>query len=107
MLRLVTSAALGLVLNFSFSFFGPEFASLCAHAQGPVEKTVPQGEDPPGVDDEQPAGPLIERNGVITPPPIGDEEIYTDDVPNPEAGHDEEVIPPPGTPGADPNVEPR
>jgi hypothetical protein len=48
-----------------------------------------------------------ERNGVITPPPIGDEEIYTDDVPNPEAGHDEEVIPPPGTPGADPNVEPR
>ena len=25
MLRLVASAALGLVLNFSFSFFGPEF----------------------------------------------------------------------------------
>ena len=49
----------------------------------------------------------VNVNGVITPPPIGDEEIYTDDVPNPEAGHDEEVIPPPGTPGADPNVEPR
>jgi hypothetical protein len=36
---------------------------------------------------------------VILPPPVGDEGIYTK-VPNPEAGHEKEVIPPP-----DPNVE--
>jgi pimeloyl-ACP methyl ester carboxylesterase len=33
-------------------------------------------------------------------------ELYTK-VPNPEAGHEKEVIPPPGSPGGDPNVEPR
>jgi hypothetical protein len=33
-------------------------------------------------------------------------DIYTQ-APNPEAGHEEEVIPPPGTPGGDPSVEPR
>jgi hypothetical protein len=33
---------------------------------------------------------------VITPPDIGDEEIHTE-VPNPEAGHEKEVIPPPDT----------
>jgi hypothetical protein len=47
-----------------------------------------------------------EHKGVITPPPVGDEDIYTQ-APNPEAGHKKEVIPPPGTPGGDPNVEPR
>jgi hypothetical protein len=44
------------------------------------------------------------HKGVITPPPVGDEGIYTK-VPNPEAGHEKEVIPPPGSPGGDPNVE--
>jgi hypothetical protein len=44
--------------------------------------------------------------GVIPPPKTGDEGIYTE-APNPDAGHEEEVIPPPGTPGGDPNVEPR
>ena len=34
--------------------------------------------------------------------PLGDEGIYTK-VPNPEAGHEKEVIPPPG-PGGDPNA---
>jgi len=38
--------------------------------------------------------------------PVGDKDILTD-VPNPSAGSDREVIPPPGTPGGDPNVEPR
>jgi hypothetical protein len=46
------------------------------------------------------------HKGVIPPPPMGDEGIYTK-VPNPEAGHEKEVIPPPGSPGGDPNVEPR
>ena len=71
-----------------------------------VEKTIPQGKDPPGNDEEQRAAPPAEHKGVIPPPPVGDEGIYTK-VPNPEAGHEKEVIPPPGSPGGDPNVEPR
>jgi hypothetical protein len=65
-----------------------------AFAAGEGEKTVPQGEDPPGSDDEQPIAPPAQKDGVITPPPIGDEDIHTD-VPNPNAGHKKEVIPPP------------
>jgi hypothetical protein len=97
-------AAIAMLLIFLASSFGPElaFASLRAHAQ---EKTIPQGEDPPGTEEEQTAPPT-EHKGVIPPPPVGDEGIYTK-VPNPEAGHEKEVIPPPGTPGGDPNVEPR
>jgi Protein of unknown function, DUF488 len=71
-----------------------------------VEKTIPQGEDPPGTDEEQQTAPPAEHKGVIPPPPMGDEGIYTK-VPNPEAGHDKEVIPPPGSPGENPNIEPR
>ena len=63
--------------------------------------------DPPGADNGgQPTPPLVQHKGVIEPPPIGDEDIYTQ-APNPHAGHEEEVIPPPGTPGGDPSVEPR
>ena len=58
-----------------------------------------------GTDEEQGTAPPADK-GVIPPPPVGDEGIYTK-VPNPEAGHDKEVIPPPGSPGGDPNVEPR
>jgi hypothetical protein len=66
-----------------------------AGASGAPEKTIPQGQDPPGADDrEQQTPPLPEHKGVIPPPPTGDEDIYTE-APNPEAGHEEEVIPPP------------
>ena len=106
MLKRGTRALVGLTLIVPFICNAPEIAASAASAQVSVEKTVPQGKDPPGVDDEQPAAPLTEHNGVIKPPPIGDEEIHTD-VPNPDAGHDEEVIPPPGTPGGDPNIDPR
>ena len=71
-----------------------------------VEKSIPQGKDPPGTDEEQGTAPPAEHKGVIPPPPVGDEGIYTK-VPNPEAGHEKEVIPPPGSPGGDPNIEPR
>jgi hypothetical protein len=37
---------------------------------------------------------IPEHKDVIPPPPIGDEDIYTE-APNPEAGHEEEAIPPP------------
>ena len=66
------------------------------------EKTVPQGQDPPGADNgEQPIPPHVEDKEVIPPPRIGDEDIHIP-APNPEAGHEEEVIPPPA-----PSVKPR
>ena len=70
------------------------------------EQTAPQGEDPPGADDDAGTPPPVEHNGVITPPPTGDEGIHTE-APVPDAGNDEEVIPPPGTPGGKPDAVPR
>ena len=57
------------------------------------KQMVPHGKDQPGADNGQPTSPSGE---VILPPPIGDEDIYTD-VPNPNAGHEKEVIPPPAS----------
>jgi hypothetical protein len=72
-----------------------------------AEKTVPQGKDPPGADNEDQSNSTTEHKGVITPPKTGDQGIYTQ-APNPNAGTKEEVIPPPGSPGSDQqNVEPR
>ena len=105
MLRLPASAAIFIVIVIS-AWVGSEFVGSSARAEENVEKTVPQGEDPPGADGEQPTTPPAERNGVITPPPIGDEDIYTD-VPNPDAGHDKEVLPPPDTQEGNPNIQPR
>jgi hypothetical protein len=71
------------------------------------EKTVPQGSDPPGADDDAQSAPTTKHEGVITPPKTGDEGIYTQ-APNPNAGTEEEVIPPPGSPGSEhPNGESR
>ena len=58
------------------------------------EKAAPQGNDPPGADNgDALTPPLVEKNGVIQPPPIGDEDIYTQ-APNPDAGHEKGVDPP-------------
>jgi hypothetical protein len=82
------------------------FAASPDAAEGP-EKTVPQGKDPPGNDNEDQSNATTKHKGVIKPPQTGDEGIYTQ-APNPNAGTEEEVIPPPGTPGSEqPNVEPR
>lgn len=81
-----------------------------------VEKAIPQGQDPPGADELDQAGPSdsqgenlseqLDRNkGVITPPATGDSEIYTE-APNPNPGTTP-VIPPPGTPGGDQSIEPK
>jgi hypothetical protein len=43
---------------------------------------------------------------VIKPPEVGDKDIYTD-VPNPDAGHPEEVIPPSELPEQTPEKNPR
>jgi hypothetical protein len=77
-------------------------ASALAGSSGQPEQAPPQGEDPPGADQGAPESQTPQdHKGVIKPPPTGDKDIETD-VPNPNAGHDEEVIPPP-----DGQVEPR
>jgi hypothetical protein len=107
MIRLLAGAAIGLTtLIFLPSCFGLE-TTFAASPDDTMGKTIPQGQDPPGADEEgQTTQPSADHQGVITPPPVGDEDIYTQ-APNPEAGHKKEVIPPPGTPGGDPNIEPR
>jgi len=61
------------------------------------EKTVPQGKDPPGADNEDQSNSTTKHKGVIKPPRTGDEGIYTQ-ASNPHAGTEEEVIPPSGPP---------
>jgi hypothetical protein len=71
------------------------------------EQADPQGENMPRPDNApQQSEPLDTGKGVIIPPATGDTEIQTT-VPSPNAGHDEEVIPPPGTPENKPNLDPR
>jgi len=101
------NCTIGAALIF-LGFLVPEtaFAASSGDTHNTVEKSIPQGKDPPRTDEEQRTAPPAQHKGVIPPPPVGDEGIYTK-VPNPEAGHEKEVIPPPGSPGGDPNVEPR
>jgi hypothetical protein len=80
--------------------FEPSFAG----AADAPEKTVPQGKDPPGAENGEQQSPSTEDKEIISPPPIGDEDIYTQ-APNPEAGHDKEVIPPPA-PDGEPDATP-
>jgi hypothetical protein len=105
MLRFLVSAAISTALIFvAFCFgLGTTFA---ASPDNTTEKTIPQGQDPPGADEEEQTTQPAERQGVIKPPPVGDKDIYTE-APNPETGHNKEVIPAPGSPGGDPNIEPR
>jgi hypothetical protein len=106
--RFYARAAVWVTLTLLAPCLGPDrvFAASPAGATDTPDKTVPQGNDPPGADNgEQQIPPQADKE-VIPPPPIGDEDIYTQ-APNPEAGHEDEVIPPPGTPGGDPSVEPR
>jgi hypothetical protein len=106
MQRFYATAALSTALALITPQGGQVFAASPDTTQTP-EQTVPQGNDPPGADNGEQSGPATQHKGVITPPKTGDEEIYTQ-APNPNAGTEEEVIPPPGTPGSEqPNVEPR
>jgi hypothetical protein len=99
------SCTTGAALIFLGSCFGPvtALAASSGGASDTVEKTIPQGKDPPGTDEEQRTAPPAEHKGVI-PPQVG-EGIYTK-VPNPEAGHEKEVIPARESPGGT-RMEPR
>lgn len=68
------------------------------------EQTVPQSQSETGTS-VKPLPPE-EHKGVIEPPDVGDKDIYTD-VPNPDAGHPEEVIPPSELPEQAPETNPR
>jgi hypothetical protein len=60
----------------------------------------------PGVDpDKTLSEQLDEDKGVIVPPPVGDEAIHVP-APDPTPGTTP-VIPPPGTEGGNPNVQPK
>ena len=73
---------------------------------GATAPTQIGGEHPLGTDDgKQQLLPPREHKDVIPPPPTGDEGIYTD-APNPEAGHDKEVIPPSDKPSEEPRAGP-
>jgi len=90
------------VLWMALALFVPlsAFYTPFVHASDTTGKATPRGKDLPAADSGRPLPPT-EHKGVIPPPPIGDEGIYTD-APNPEAGHEEEVIPPPETPSEEP-----
>jgi hypothetical protein len=94
------SAALCATLTILAPCFGSDrlLAASPAGAADTPEHSAPQGNDPPGPDTgEQETPPPAENKGVIPPPPTGDEGIHVQ-VPNPNAGSDQEVIPPPDTP---------
>lgn len=101
--RLAVWVALALLV---FAMGGHLLATSSAEA-GQPETTIPQGENPPGADDGLPEPlPPGQHKGVIEPPDIGDEGIHTD-VPDPDAGHPEEVIPPSELPEQTPKTQTR
>lgn len=100
----VFKLAVGAVLVTAFAIGIPAAAPDRALAAEP-EQTVPQGEDPPGADEGgADVPPPSEHKGIIPPPAIGDEGIHKD-VPDPNAGTDEEVIPPSALPEQDPDPD--
>ena len=76
---------------------------------GIQERSVPVPETKEDKDrrpnDESLSNELARTNGVVAPPPTGDEEIHK---PAPVSEpNSTPVIPPPGTPGADQRVQPK
>jgi hypothetical protein len=77
----------------------------CAAAPGRGRQTAER--EPPTAAQPRPETPAedLKRDGVITPPAIGDEAAVKQ--PPPEDVGRTPVIKPPGTPGGDPNVKPK
>lgn len=71
------------------------FPTTLAHSTEAMPAT---GQGTTGLDNEDQTIPPADAGpSVITPPPTGDEGIYKE-APNPEAGHEEEVVPPTDVP---------
>jgi hypothetical protein len=95
----LTAAAVATLL------FGSGFDQACAAAGTDTQQqAAPQSKDAPGADDNRQAL-LAQQDGVIKPPPTGDESIHTE-VPNPNAGPRDEISPPPQMSGGE-NAEPK
>ena len=72
---MLRGAAISIALIFLASCVGLG-TTFAASPDDTTEKTIPQGQDPPGADEEeQTTQPPAERQGVIKPPPVGDEDI--------------------------------
>jgi hypothetical protein len=80
--------------------------SVTSAGAGQPETPPPPSENQPDVNGVPEPRPPSEHKGVIEPPDIGDEGIHTD-VPDPDAGHEEEVIPPSEIPEQPPESEAR
>ncbi len=77
----------------------------CAPTQiSPKEGRV-QPSNPKGETDKPLGDTLAQSDGVLCPPPGVDPEMHAP-TPNPPSGS-MPVIPPPGSPGGDPNVRPK
>ena len=96
MQRFYVTAVVLTALSLVVAHSNQTFATLPNAAQV-QEKTVPLGKGPPGADNEDQSNSTTKHKGVIKPPQTGDEGIYTQ-APNPNAGTEEEVIPPSGPP---------
>jgi hypothetical protein len=97
---LLIALALLIALVCSLPPSGPAFG---ASPSAPQMQQQPPDENAPETVPDQ--GEQLDRNkGVITPPPSHDKETI---VPDPNAGTEKDVIPPPGTPGGKPSAEPR
>jgi hypothetical protein len=84
MQRFYLTAVVLMTLSLVMTHSNQTFAASPDATQGP-EKTVPQGKDLPGADNDHQSNPTAEHKGVIKPPQTGDQGIYTQ-APNPNAG---------------------
>jgi hypothetical protein len=83
---------------------GLALASDIGHAVAQSGTEVQEQTVPGGAGDNVTPLPPDEHKGVIEPPDVGDKDIFTE-VPNPEAGHYEEVIPPSELPDQPPKAD--
>ena len=81
--------ALNCTLGAALIFLGfclvPEtaFAASSGDTHETVEKTIPQGKDPPGTNEEKRTAPPPQHKGVNTSPHMGDGGIYPHESPKP------------------------
>jgi len=100
---------LSLALLFGFAPAGVALAQSAAPDRVPQQRaTCPpdvKGEAPTvGSGSNEPlSDKLAQSNGVICPPAGVDQDIHV----RPPGGGEHKIIPPPGSPGGDPRIEPK
>jgi len=81
----------------------PQHATNCTPQDRPNRATAPDGTTT-GQSREPLGDKLAKSDGVLCPPAGVDPEMHA---PAPDSGGNTPVIPPPGSPGGDPNVRPK